>query len=113
MDYEKKYFEALNLMKSLYSTLDGEKKEKAERVFPELKDAKKEAKIIRAIARVLDENHMDSAVIEGVEIAEIKAWLEEQKMKMNINANVVIEWLQSFGIEIPTLIKSFKNQFGV
>lgn len=111
MDYEKKYFEALNLMKSLYPTLEGEKKEKAERVFPDLKDAKKEAKIIRAIARVLDENYMDSAVIEGVEIAEIKTWLEEQKM--NINANEVIEWLQSFGIEIPTLIKSFKNQFGV
>lgn len=107
MDYEKKYFDALDLMKGLYPTLEGGKKEEAERVFPELK----EAKIIRAIARVLDENYMDSAVIEGVEIAEINAWLEEQGRK--INANEVIEWLQSYGIAIPTLIKSFTNRFNL
>lgn len=77
MDYEKKYKEALGWMQSLYKGLHGATKEDAEHYFPELKESDDE-RIKKAITRILYENYTDAAVIKGVEIAEIVAWLEKQ-----------------------------------
>lgn len=109
MDYEKKYKEALKRAERFHSEPTGSTERIiCEQIFPELKETK-DVQIKRAIAHVLNENYADAAVIEGVEIAEITAWLEEQNKK--IYANEVIEWLKSYGVEIPTLIKSFEKQF--
>lgn len=45
--------------------------------FPELADSEDE-RMKKAIIHILYENYTDAAVIEGVEIAEIVAWLEKQ-----------------------------------
>lgn len=74
MDYEKKYKEALErakkykLKEDLIITQD---------IFPELAESE-DKRIKKAIIHVLYENYTDAAVIEGVEIAEIVAWLEKQ-----------------------------------
>jgi hypothetical protein len=47
------------------------------RFFPELKEPEDE-RMKKAIIHILYENYTDAAVIEGVEIAEIVAWLEKQ-----------------------------------
>lgn len=76
-NYEKKYKEALEWMRDLYPSLEGSIKEDAEHFFPELKESKDE-RIKRAIKHILYENNTDAAIVEGVEIAEIAAWLEKQ-----------------------------------
>ena len=42
MDYEKKYKEALNWMRSIYPTMQGADREDAEHYFPELKESEDE-----------------------------------------------------------------------
>ena len=84
MDYEQKYKAALSWMQSLYKGLHGATKEDAEHYFPELKESESEdEEMKKAIKHVLYENYTDAAVIEGVEIAEIVAWLEEQGKKID------------------------------
>ena len=46
-------------------------------MFPELKESEDE-KVKKAIIHILYENYTDAAVIEGVEIVKIVAWLEKQ-----------------------------------
>ena len=79
MDYEKKYKEALEKARlSRLQLLDiGEEATEIEYIFPELKESKDE-RIKKAITHILYENYTDAAVIEGVEISEIVAWLEKQ-----------------------------------
>lgn len=80
MDYEKAYKEALERAKVLME--EGRIAVEAgtttcEYIFPELKMSKDE-RVKKAITHILYENYTDAAVIEGVEIAEIVAWLEKQ-----------------------------------
>lgn len=48
-----------------------------EKIFPKLKESG-DGRVKKAITHILYENYTDAAVIEGVEIAEIVAWLERQ-----------------------------------
>lgn len=77
MDYEKEYNTALERASKLrvqnpFDTVG----QMVEHIFPELKESEDE-KMKKAIIHVLYENYTDAAVIEGVEIAEIVAWLEK------------------------------------
>ena len=76
MSYEEKYKEALKRADSLTEKYGG--REFAEYVFPELAESEDE-RMVRAIEHILYENYSDAAIIEGIEIAEIVAWLEKQK----------------------------------
>lgn len=109
-NYEKKYFDALNWMIALYPSLKGSVKEDAEHFFPELKESKEE-RIKKAIMHILTENYTDAAVIEGVEIAEIVAWLEEQGKQLN--PNDVIAWLRSYGCQVDGLVADIKKYFKI
>lgn len=109
-NYEKKYKEALEWMRDLYPSLEGSVKEDAEYFFPELKESKGE-RIKKAIMHILTENYTDAAVIEGVEIAEIVAWLEEQGKQLN--PNDVIAWLRSYGCSVDSLVADFKKHFKI
>ena len=80
MDYEQKYKAALEWMRGMYDGLHGKTKEESEKYFPELQDSEDE-RMKKAIMHILYENYTDAAVIEGVEIAEIVAWLEKQGEK--------------------------------
>lgn len=106
-NYEKKYKEALEWMIDLFPSLEGCIKEDAEHFFPELKDER----IKRAIKHILYENYTDAAVIKGVEIAEIVAWLEKQDKQLN--PDDVIAWLQSFGCDVDNLVETFKKHFEI
>lgn len=74
IDYEKKYKEALEWMKSLYNGLHGATKEEAEKHFPELAESKDE-KIRKALVRF----HKSTIDVDGIKGEEIVAWLEKQK----------------------------------
>ena len=69
-----------SLYGGLYGGLHGKTKEEAEKYFTELQDSEDE-RMKKAIMHILYENYTDAAVIEGVEIAEIVAWLEKQGEK--------------------------------
>lgn len=73
MNYEEKLAEA----KRLYKTANVDQRYVLESLFPELVEREDE-RMKKAIMHVLYENYTDAAVIEGVEIAEIIAWLEKQ-----------------------------------
>lgn len=106
-NFEKKYLDALNWMRDIYPSLNGCVKEDAEHFFPELK----EECLKKAIMYILTENYTDAAVIEGVEIAEIVAWLEEQGKQLN--PNDVIAWLRSYGCQVDGLVADFKKYFKI
>lgn len=74
IDYEKKYKEALEWMKSLYNGLHGATKEEAEKYFPELKESEDE-KIRKALVRF----HKSTIDVDGIKGEDILAWLEKQK----------------------------------
>lgn len=73
IDYEKKYKEALEWMKSLYNGLHGATKEEAEKYFPELKESEDE-KIRKALVRF----HKSTIDVDGIKGEDILAWLEKQ-----------------------------------
>lgn len=75
MDYEKKYKEAFNWMRSIYPTLTGTDKEDAEHYFPELKESEAERIREEIILYILYEA---KGVSEEQEHAWI-AYLEKQK----------------------------------
>lgn len=77
-NYEKEYTQALERAKEMLVYKEV-RQEDMEYLFPELKEKKSDDKRMKkAIMHVLYENYTDAAVIEGVEIAEIVAWLEKQ-----------------------------------
>ena len=99
MTYEEKLAEA----KKLYETANADQRYVLESIFPELVESEDE-KMKKAITHVLYENYTDAAVIEGVEIAEIVAWLEKQqsldkdKLANEFLRNValsIINWLDA------------------
>lgn len=73
IDYEQKYKEALEWMKSLYNGLHGATKEEAEKYFPELKESEDE-RIRKALVRF----HKSTIDVDGIKGEEIVAWLEKQ-----------------------------------
>lgn len=109
-NYEKKYKEALEWMRGLYPSFEGCIKEDAELFFPELKESKDE-RIKRVIKHILHEKYTVAAIIEGVEIAEIEAWLEKQDKQLN--PDDVIAWMQSFGCDVDNLVETFKKHFEI
>ena len=80
MDYEKKYNEALKLMRELYPGLHGAIKEDAEHFFPELRESEDE-RIIRAIIDALysHTNSINLLSSRGYQMGNIEAWLEKHK----------------------------------
>lgn len=82
MDYKKKYKEALERARVYHTGGSICDAHMTEVIFPELKESEDE-KMKTAIKHVLYENYTDAAVIEGVEIAEIVAWLEDQGKKID------------------------------
>ena len=107
MDYEKKYNEALERAKAILCNL-GEGASSIrdiETIFPELAESEDE-RMKKAIVHVLYENYSDAAVIEGVEIAEIIAWLEKQKKPENVSASTMCP---SCWAEEPSLQKGQKK----
>jgi hypothetical protein len=96
MDYEQKYKAALEWMQGMYGGLHGKTKEEAEKYFPELSESEDE-RMKKAIIHILYENYTDAAVIEGVEIAEIVAWLEKQATK-------------SVNIDIESMVSQYKQR---
>ena len=81
MNYEQKYKEALERAKyALTTDMDNSGHWAVNYIFPELKESESE-RMKKAIMHILYENYTDAAVIEGVEIAEIAAWLEKQVEK--------------------------------
>ena len=69
--------EAIKEIKS-WDFLKGKEIEVIQTLIPELSESEDE-RMVRAIEHILYENYSDAAIIEGVEIAEIVAWLEKQK----------------------------------
>lgn len=86
MDYKEKYKQALERasktrVQNPFDTVG----QMVEHIFPELKEKEfEDERMKKAIIHILYENYTDAAVIDGVEIAEIVAWLEKQGEK-NIN----------------------------
>ena len=77
MDYEKKYKEALEWMRSVYPTMQGADKEDAEHYFPELaesEDEKIRQLLIRFVKYDMSDNYSDDFTP-----ADCIAWLEKQK----------------------------------
>ena len=116
--------------KIMYSHLSTESceavSEYIDTIIPELAESEEE-KMIKAITHILYENYTDAAVIEGVEIAEIVAWLEKQKEQKSescepdTNVEKVIEdvirvygktqgeWVG--GYDVDTLIVNLRRAF--
>ena len=66
---------------------------------PELRESEDE-RMKRAIVHILYENYSDAAVIEGVEIAEIVAWLDKQKEQKPAEWSEEDEWFLHNAVRI-------------
>lgn len=80
-NYEQKYKETLEMARKAYYSPEIPYVAKAWllTMFPTIAENEdKDERMKKAIMHVLYENYTDAAVIEGVEIAEIVAWLEKQ-----------------------------------
>lgn len=87
MDYEQKYKEILEIARKAFYSQETPHVAKAWllTMFPTIAENEdKDERMKKAIIHVLYENYTDAAVIEGVEIAEIIAWLEKQGEKQSI-----------------------------
>lgn len=85
-NYEQKYKEILEMVKAAYYSPETPYVAKAWllTMFPTIAENEdKDERMKKAIMHVLYENYTDAAVIEGVEIAEIIAWLEKQGHMLN------------------------------
>ena len=134
MDYEKKYKDALDRARDLMTNQNPPAFDEhlIEIVFPELKESE-DARIRKMLRAYIHDFGVPKEYFGDVETSDVLAWLEKQgeqkpadkveqpykvkpKFKVGakqLDANEVIEWLQSFGLEIPTLIKSFKKNFSL
>ena len=87
MDYEQKYKEILEIARKAFYSQETPHVAKAWllTMFPTIAENEdKDERMKKAIIHVLYENYTDAAVIEGVEIAEIIAWLEKQGKKKSM-----------------------------
>ncbi len=122
MDYERKYKEALEWMRSLYSGLHGATKEDAEHYFPELKESEDEKTRKELIQFV------QSRLAGFPECERFVTWLEKQGEQKpaekvepkTLDADKVIEWLQDNVAKFwenpcnpDNIINQFKEDFGI
>lgn len=87
MDYKEKYNTALEMARKAYYSPETPHVVKAWllTMFPTVAEIEdKDERMKKAIIHVLYENYTDAAIIEGVEIAEIVAWLEKQRNKQSV-----------------------------
>ena len=123
MNYEKKYKEALERMKSWvkgeHPECFCEAQKAAEFIFPELKESEDE-RVQKAIYNALKylETELSWDVVDEVDILDVYAWLEKQSKKLD--ADKVIEWLETKtddfiplnGSTMPdSFVKQFKKDF--
>lgn len=81
MNYEEKYKEALEWMRSIYPTMQGADKEDAEHYFPELRESEDE-RIRKEIIELVHFFYCSSSVYEHhVSEDDMIAWLEKQGEK--------------------------------
>lgn len=92
------YDKALERARKLYNSEEtsADVEIACENIFPELAESEDE-RMKKAIIHILYENYTDAAVIEGVEIAEIVAWLEKQATK-------------SVNIDIESMVSQYKQR---
>lgn len=99
MDYEKKYKEALEWMKSLYNGLHGATKEEAEKYFPELKESEDEKikeTLIDYFKIYKKQEECGIKTFFGIPTDNIIAWLEKQgEQKVPINDFKAKDWYVS------------------
>ena len=89
MNYEQKYKEALEWMRSIYPTMQGADKEDAEHHFPELRESEDE-RIRKELYRYFRDLQLssDREFSPSISVDEILAWLEKQGQEKSIDMNI-------------------------